>query len=185
MENLLTYKDIISLVANIATILAFILAILAFFNWKKEQKNSKKLDYVMELEDSFEVLMHDIRIEFKWFSDLEKNYLDTDKKSKEYKTQLYDFIKNEFVKYQSERTIENSFLNYSLALTRVKRFLNTIDEECPVLDYEYLRKISIEAVELKPKWKDQENISDKTKEFLENFTNIHKKGLNCLQKKYK
>jgi len=185
MENLLTYKDIISLVANIATVLAFILAILAFFNWKKEQKNSKKLDYIMELEDSFEVLMHDIRIEFKWFSDLEKSCLYTDNKSKEYKTQLDDFIKNKFEIYQSERTIDKSFYYYSLSLTRVKRFLKSIDEECPILDYEYLRKLSIDAVELKPKWKDKDSISDKTKEFLESFTKIHQNGLDCLQKKYK
>jgi len=73
MEYLLIHKDEISIVANLITILAFVLAIVVFLSWKKEQKFSKKLDYLMELEDSFEVLMYDMKFDFKWFSDLDHN----------------------------------------------------------------------------------------------------------------
>lgn len=185
MHTILNYKDQISLCANIITILAFILAIIAFFNWRREQKHAKKLDYIMDLEDKLEILMHNIKMEFKWFSDMERNLIDTDNKSSEYKKQLNDFIKDEFQKYKNEQTLEKDFYEYSLALVRVKRFLKNIDEECKVLNYISLKELSEEAITLKPKWINEDTISNESKKYLEKINEMHKEGLACIQKKYK
>ena len=60
------FKDVINLCANTVTIFTFILAIFAFFNWKKEKKHAKKLDYILDLEDRILMLLVNIKIEFKW-----------------------------------------------------------------------------------------------------------------------
>ena len=76
IEFFISNKELISIFSNITTILAFFIAIWVFFRWKKEHKFSKQLEYIMELEDRFEILMHDVKIEYKWFSDLENNLID-------------------------------------------------------------------------------------------------------------
>ena len=38
-------KEVINLCSDTVTILAFVLAIIAFLNWKKEHKYAKKLDW--------------------------------------------------------------------------------------------------------------------------------------------
>lgn len=183
--NILNYKDEISLVANVVTIFAFILAIIAFLNWKKELKDSKKLDYIMGLEDSFEALMYSIKIEFKFFSDMDKNLINIEKESKEYKKQLDNFIKDEFSKYSNSKTIEIDFHEYSISLVRAKRFLNDIDSKCKVLDYYFLKELSLKAIKVTPKWKDKDTISNESEDFLKELIEIHKEGLKYLEKLYK
>ena len=108
---MLEFKETINLFADMVTILAFILAIKAFSNWKKEQKHAKKLDYILDLEDRFLILLRNIQIEFKWFSDMDRNLIDIDNQTKEYQKQLYDFLKEEYVIYQ-----KNDLLNKNDAL---------------------------------------------------------------------
>lgn len=185
MNTILCYKDEISLVANIITILAFILAIIAFFNWKKEQKDSKKLDYIMELEDKFEVLIYSIEKEFKFFIDIDNNLIDIEDKDKEYKRQLNDFIKEKHEEYTGNKTLNKDFYEYSLSLVRVKRFIKNIDKDCTILDYFFLQKLNMRAIEVTPKWIDKENISEESKKFLKEIGDIHSEGLEYLQKLYK
>lgn len=185
LQAILNCKDEISLIANIVTILAFILAIMAFLNWKKEQKHAKKLDYTMELEDKFEILIRNIEIEFAFFCNIEKILINTDQKSKEYKDRLSDFIKDELQKYKNEQSLGKDFYEYNLALLRVKRFLKNIDTECTALDYPSLKKLNEEAIKLTPKWIDENTISNESNRFLERVHKIHEEGLSHLKKKYK
>jgi len=184
IEFLNSNKEFISIFSNITTILAFFIAIWAFLRWKKEQKFSKQLEYIMELEDRFEILMRDIRIEYKWFSDLDNNLIDAEKQSQEDKIELNQFIKDEYEKYKITQTIEESFDQYSLSLTRAKRFFKDIEKKCKTLNYDYLKKLSLEGIKLNPKWEDKEAISQEAKEHLEKITKIHEKGLLCIKKHY-
>jgi len=184
MEKLLMCKDIIGLTSNFVTILAFILAIFAFFHWKKEQKFAKQLDYLMGLEDSFEILMHDIKNQFKWFSDLDRSLIGIKDKDEAYKRELDVRIKDEWGKYKANMTIEHSFYQYSLSLIRVKRFFKDIDRECNDLSFEHLNKLSDEGIRLEPKWKDENSISKNSQEYLEKVTESHKKVRSFLRKKH-
>ena len=94
--RILEFKETINLFADMVTILAFILAIKAFSNWKKEQKHAKKLDYILNLEDSFIILFHNIKQEFKFFSDMQKNLVDIDNKTEEDKNNIYISIKKNY-----------------------------------------------------------------------------------------
>lgn len=180
--NILNYKDEISIFANLITILAFGLAIIAFLNWKKEQKNSKKLDYLMELEDQFVILLHSIKEEYKFFSTMEKCLIDFDKKSQEKKKNLNDYMIDAHEKYKLEETLINNYSKYSLSLVRVKRFLKDIDKDCKSLDYYFLQKLNKKAITLAPKWNDKNNISDEAKEFLGEIRKIEKEVIEYLQK---
>ena len=178
-------KEVINLCADTVTILAFILAIFAFFNWKKEQKHAKKLDYILDLEDRFLILLHNIKLEFKWFSDMDRNLIDIDNQSKEYKKQLENFIKAEYEAYKKNELVSKSFDEYSIALFRTKRFIKDIDKECKVLDFNYLKELSLEAIKLTPKWNNKDIFSTESKEFLEKIIKIEEEGINYLQKEYK
>lgn len=182
---MLEFKETINLCADTVTILAFILAIKAFSNWKKEQKYAKKLDYILDLEDRFLILLRNIQIEFKWFSDMDRNLIDIDNQTKEYQKQLNDFLKEEYVIYQKNDLLNKSFDEYSLSLLRTKRFIKDIDKECKVLDFYYLKELNLEAIKLTPKWTDKDNLSTESKEFLEKIIKIQKEGINYLQQKYK
>jgi hypothetical protein len=184
IEFLNSNKELISTFSNITTILAFFIAIWAFLRWKKEQKYSKQLEYIMEFEDRFEILMRDIKIEYKWFSDLDNNLIDAEKQSQEYKIELNQLIKDEYEKYKITQTIDESFYQYSLSLTRAKRFFKDIEKECETLDYDYLKELSLERIKLNPKWKDKKAISRKAKKHLKKITTIHEKGLTCIKKYY-
>ena len=184
IEFLTHNKELISIFSNITTILAFFIAVYVFFRWKKEQKFSKQLEYIMELEDSFEILMRDIKIDYKWSQDLDYNLSYLDNGNKEEKKQLNNFILNEYEKYKTTQTIEQSFYKYSLSIVRVKRFFKNIDTECEIIDYNNLKKLNTKGNSLSPKWTDKENISEKATEYLRELTEIHENGLSCIQKKY-
>lgn len=179
------FKDVINLCANTVTIFAFILAIFAFFSWKEEQKHAKKLDYILDLEDRFLMLLENIKIEFKWFIDIDRNFIDIDNQTKEYKKQLNDFITAEYAKYKKNELLNKSFDEYNIALFRTKRFIENIDKECEVLDFYYLRELSLEAIKLSPKCKDKDNISIESENFLKKVIRIQEEGINHLKQKYK
>lgn len=182
---MLEFKETINLCADIITILAFILAIIAFSNWKKEQKYAKKLDYILELEDRFLILLHNIKLEFKWFSDMNRSLIDIDNQTKEYKKQLDNLIKAEYEIYKKNELVGKSLNEYSIALFRTKRFIKNIDKKCKVLDFNYLNELSLEAIKLTPKWNDKDSISIESKEFLEKIINIQEEGIKYLQQEYK
>ena len=100
---MLQVKDVINLYADTVTILAFILAIIVFLNWKKEHKYAKKLDYILNLEDSFIILFHNIKQEFQFFSNMQKNLVDIDNKTNEEKHNIYISIKKNYEIYQHEQ----------------------------------------------------------------------------------
>ena len=181
---MLEFKETINLFADMVTILAFILAIKAFSNWKKEQKHAKKLDYILDLEDRFLILLRNIQIEFKWFSDMDRNLIDIDNQTKEYQKQLYDFLKEEYVIYQKNDLLNKSFDEYSLSLLRTKRFIKDIDKECEILDFYYLKELSLEAIKLTPKWNNKDIFSTESEEFLKKIIKIQEEGIMYLQKEY-
>ena len=181
---MLEFKETINLFADMVTILAFILAIKAFSNWKKEQKHAKKLDYILDLEDRFLILLRNIQIEFKWFSDMDRNLIDIDNQTKEYQKQLYDFLKEEYVIYQKNDHLNKSFDEYSLSLLRTKRFIKDIDKECEILDFYYLKELSLEAIKLTPKWNNKDIFSTESEEFLKKIIKIQEEGIKYLQKEY-
>ncbi len=178
---MLEFKETINLCADTVTILAFILAIKAFSNWKKEQKHAKKLDYILDLEDRFLILLRNIQIAFKWSSDMDRNLIDIDNQTK----QFDDFIKAEYEKYTKNELVSKSFDEYNIALFRTKRFIKNIDKECKVLDFYYLNALSSEAITLRPKWNDKDSISIESKEFLERIIKIQEEGIKYLQQEYK
>ena len=181
---MLEFKETINLFADMVTILAFILAIKAFSNWKKGQKHAKKLDYILDLEDRFLILLRNIQIEFKWFSDMDRNLIDIDNQTKEYQKQLYDFLKEEYVIYQKNDLLNKSFDEYSLSLLRTKRFIKDIDKECEILDFYYLKELSLEAIKLTPKWNNKDIFSTESEEFLKKIIKIQEEGIKYLQKEY-
>ena len=175
----------ISLVADIITIFAFILAYVEFRRWKEEAKYAKKLEYILDLEDKFEILINDILNDFKFFSDLDKCLIDIDDKSNEYKKQMDSFIKQEFEKYKNNSRISKSFYEYSLALNRVKRFINDIEKQCNKLNYDFLKELNEEAIILTPKWKNENDISEKSKDYLEKIQKIQKNVISYIRSLYR
>ena len=178
-------KEVINLCSDTVTILAFVLAIIAFLNWKKEHKYAKKLDYILNLEDSFIILFHNIKQEFKFFSDMQKNLVDIVNKTEEDKNNIYISIKKNYEIYLQEQLFSKSLYEYNIALVRIKRFIKDIDKECEVLDFNYLKELNLEGINLTPKWEDKDKISAQSIKFLERINEIEIEGIKYLQKKYK
>lgn len=184
INTISNYKDQISLVSNIVTILAFALAIAAFFNWKREQKNAKKLDYIMELEDIFEILIHNIKTQLKNIYDAQNFLINIDQESKEKREELKISIEKSQIEKQA--ALDKIFFEYSLALLKVKRFLKKIDEECTALHISSLDELKKELINIHPIiGVDKETLSNESKIFLQKIKKNHAEGLAHLQKQYK
>lgn len=58
---------LISAVSGIATIVASFVAIFTLFIWRKQQKYSHMLNAIMDLEDNYELLMHEYFVVYNFF----------------------------------------------------------------------------------------------------------------------
>jgi uncharacterized protein YggT (Ycf19 family) len=140
MNFILKYKEIINIISDITTIIAFIIAIFTLYRWKKEQKYSKQIDFLMDLEDKFVILIHSILIDFNWFSDMSKDMIDIKNKSDKDKNDLISFWEKRLEEYQNTNQLDNILFEYTLSLSRNKRFNHNIEENCKYLNYQFLKK---------------------------------------------
>lgn len=113
---------LISALSGIATIVAAFVAIFTLLIWRKQQKYSHMLNAVMDLEDHYELLMHEYFTVYNWFFQRQKLASQSEGQSKEYKRQVNDKIKKDYDELHKNNKLSVVENNYQLAYIRAGRF---------------------------------------------------------------
>lgn len=112
----------ISALSGIATIVASFVAIFTLFIWRKQQKYSHMLNAIMDLEDHYELLMHEYATTYNWFFQRQKLASQSESKSQDYKRQVIDKIKDDYDRFQKNDKLSAVQNDYQLAHVRANRF---------------------------------------------------------------
>ena len=131
LEVLKNYDFIFTFIGSVFTVLATLIALYALLTWRRQQKYTILLNYLIELEDNYEILFANYIEEYHWFLKLENtvhenkiaNYANISKK------ELDKFILDEY----NKKKLNNSFVvngrEYELAYLRAKRFFSSIQDD--------------------------------------------------------
>jgi len=118
-QNIVT---IISAMSGLATIVASIIAVIMLLIWRKQQRYSPMFQAVMELEDSYELLICEYCIKYNWFYQRFKLASEANGQPKEDKELVDDKIKIDYAEFISDDKLAQLEINYQLAYAKANRF---------------------------------------------------------------
>lgn len=169
---------LISALSGIATIIASFVAIFTLLIWRKQQKYSHMLNAVMDLEDHYELLMHEYITIYNWFFQRQKLAYQAEGLSKDYKRQINVKIKSDYDEFQKSNKLSVTQNNYQLAHIRAGRF------DIALTSYETLTYTALQDFFEKnlscinaDNFTSEEAIEQEMHRFANNFSSFKKAGL--------
>lgn len=130
------FNVIISTINSVTTFLASVVAIVTLTIWRKQQLYNPKFTILMDLEDSYEILITEYGNMFNWFFQRQKLASSAPEK---YKKTVNDKITEDYKKLLLENKLSEYSYNYQLAYTRVRRIIPEI-ENTQELQFKQLEK---------------------------------------------
>lgn len=170
--------SLISALSGIATIVASFVAIFTLLIWRKQQKYSHMLNAIMDLEDHYELLMHEYLKTYNWLFQSHKLASQSEGKSQDYKRKVNDKIKIEYDEFQKSNKLSVVQNNYQLAHIRADRF------DIALSSYETLAYTALQDFFEKnlscinaENFSSEESIEQEMYRFANNFSSFKKAGL--------
>ena len=130
------YNTIISFLSSIFTIIATFIALITILIWKKQQKFSIKINLLMDLEDSYEILFTKYIEEYHFTLRL----LNTVKTNKTQSNQEINKLIDKELATRKENELSISGQKYELSFIRAIRFFPELDK------YDFLKKSYLDKV---------------------------------------
>lgn len=173
---------IISAASGIATIVASLVAIITLLIWKHQQRFSPKFQAIMELEDCYELLMHEYMESYNWFYQRFKLAAESSDNPSDYKRKVDEKIKSDYAELIKNNRFSELQTNYQLAYLRANRFDISLNDY-ETLSYKALSDFYEKNVACMESnnFKSQETQDTEAMRFANNYSSFKKAGLEHLK----
>lgn len=133
------FVEYMSVFASTATLVALVLALYAFFFWRKQQMHSGKIEALLNMEDRFEILVKSYMDRHRWLLRWAAHAKEADSANRDKRKRVDDLIRQEFTETDWISKVNTFTFEYQLSWFRAKRLGLAVD--VPELQQDSIERI--------------------------------------------